>query len=146
MCYKVLVICDGNICRSPMAALLLADALTNLEVESAGLGAMLGERLDAEAAALMCQRGLDGSGHVARQFTQLMAKSAELILVMTETQKKAIESLYPFAKGRVFRVGEHEQFDVADPYLRGRVAFESALASIERGLTNWIPALRMLKG
>ncbi|MFL5359908.1 MAG: low molecular weight phosphotyrosine protein phosphatase, partial [Myxococcales bacterium] len=76
---RVLMVCTGNICRSPMAQVLLADALKkrgiDVAVESAGLGALVGHPADPIAVKLMQARGLDLSGHRGRQLTREIIRS-----------------------------------------------------------------------
>ena len=79
---SVLVVCIGNICRSPMGQALLAAAAPGIEVTSAGTGALIGQQADPIARELMTARGLDIEGHVARQINQAMCQSADLILTM----------------------------------------------------------------
>ncbi|SFU20041.1 low molecular weight protein-tyrosine-phosphatase [Paraburkholderia aspalathi] len=144
MMEKILVICEGNICRSPMVQALLSVALPEVKVTSAGLGALVGMQADPHAIDLMAQRGVDLSLHVARQFSWAMAKDADLIFAMDSGQKKAAESAFPFVSGKVFRLGEHSKIDVLDPYRKGLAAFEQALAAIDRGILDWLPALKKL--
>ena len=82
----------------------------------------------------MAERGLDISGHRARQLTPELIRSFELILVMEKDQQRAVEVILPSARGRVQCIGHWGGFDVQDPYRQGRPAFERSLALIERGL------------
>lgn len=142
---SVLTVCIGNICRSPMAEGLLAAGLPQLRVFSAGTGALVGQPADETAQALMRRRGLDISGHVAQQVSQLLCRQADLILVMDREQRRHLESTYPFVRGKVFRIAEFagQGQDVPDPYRQGEAAFEHALALIETGTRAWIE--RILK-
>ena len=139
MIERVLMVCLGNICRSPMAAVILAKRFANwgvprAVVESAGITAMVGHPADPQAVEIMGERGLDLAPHRARQLTPELARSFELILVMEASQQRAVEAIDRSARGRVHRVGRMGGFDVSDPYRRGRAAFEQAATLIDRGL------------
>jgi len=138
---RILMVCVGNVCRSPMAAAALADRLGKrgvaVAVESAGTAALVGRPAEPIAQALMRERGLDLSGHRARQLTQEIIRSFELVLVMEAEEQKAVDAAFPSARGRVRRIGHFGRFDVPDPYGRERPAFERSLALIDRGLADF---------
>ena len=140
---SVLTVCIGNICRSPMAEGLLAAGLPHLRVVSAGTGALVGKPADATAQKLMQKRGIDISGHVAQQVSQLLCRQADLILVMDLAQRRHLESTYPFVRGKVFRIADTTAQDVPDPYRKDEADFEHALALIDAGARTWID--RILK-
>jgi len=136
--HHVLTVCLGNICRSPMAEGLMAAALPDCEVSSAGLGALIGYPADPLACELMQERGLSIDEHRARQISLDLCQRADLILVMDTEQRRAVEQRYPFTSGKVFRLCEHNKCDVPDPYQAGRSAFLTSLALIEDGATQWV--------
>ena len=141
---SVLVVCIGNICRSPMGEALIAAALPQLEVASAGVGALVGQPADPIARQLMAERGLDIEAHRARQLTNLMCQQADLILVMDEEQRLLISQRHPLTRGKLFRLGEVARADIPDPYRLGRPAFEQALQLIDAGASAWVERIRKL--
>jgi len=141
----VLVVCIGNICRSPMAEVLLAKTLPQITVSSAGTGALIGHPADPIAQALMAERGLDLGYHRARQVTQAMCVEADLILTMDEGQRRHIENNYPLTRGRVFRLAETAKLNIPDPYRMGQEAFEHALQLIDAGVKTWAERIRQFK-
>jgi protein-tyrosine phosphatase len=137
---RVLMVCVGNICRSPMAEALLRERFLRRgrgEVQSAGLAALVGHPADPFAAALMAERGIHIGAHRARQLTSGIVAGADLVIAMEQDHVREIEALVPAARGRVHRIGKFGAFDVPDPYGEPRAAFERALALIERGLDDF---------
>ncbi|MCA8298684.1 low molecular weight phosphotyrosine protein phosphatase [Burkholderia sp. AU30198] len=134
----LLVVCVGNVCRSPMAQALLAARLPGVDVQSAGIGALDGQPADPHAIDLMRERGLDLATHRARQVMSRHVTRADLILTMDLAQKRWLERRHPFLCGRVFRLGGTAHgVDVPDPYLGPRASFERSLRLIERGVDAW---------
>ena len=140
---NILVVCIGNICRSPVAEALLKDALMNkadknYKISSAGLGAMVGYQPDEIVCELMLEKGIDISGYRATQLDQEMIIKSDLILVMENAHKELIEHKEPSAKGKVFKLGEWGNFEIADPYRKERKVFEEAVQLIEKGVKDWV--------
>lgn len=121
-----------------MAAAVLADRLGRrgvaVAVESAGIAALAGRPAEPMAQELMRERGLDLSGHRARQLTPELVRAFELVLVMEAEHQREVEAILPSARGRVHRIGRWGGFDVPDPFRQERPAWERALGLIDRGL------------
>lgn len=141
--HRILVICTGNICRSPMAQGVLQKELDGTEamVESAGTAAWPGRGPDPLAVALAAQAGVDISGCRSRQVNERMATSADLILTAEQTHVDWLLRHFPVLRGRVFRLGHWRDEDIADPYGGDKDAFRQALVSIEGCVGEWIPRL-----
>ena len=145
----VLIVCVGNICRSPMAAAMLADALgeqSGVRLGSAGIGALVGYPADELAIALMAERGLDISGHQARQLEPALVEAADLVLVMESGHRQLINELEPATQNKVYRLCEWTDEDVPDPYRQPRSAFEVALVQIEKGVRDWAEKINTQAG
>lgn len=107
---RILMVCTGNICRSPLAERLLAarlaDAGVSAEVSSAGTGAMVGDPMTPETAALVRPLGGIERPHAARQLDSSMIRDADLILTATRQHRAAVVSLMPTAVPRTFTLLE----------------------------------------
>jgi len=112
---RILFVCSGNTCRSPMAETLLRSMLearlgrlpSGLEVTSGGVSAVPGASPTVQAVMVMAERGLDLSTHKARQVTADMVRQADLVLTMTRSHREALLKLAPEAAGRVFVLNEY---------------------------------------
>lgn len=102
---SILVVCVGNICRSPVGERLLARRLTDagstVSVASAGIAALVGQAADEDAAAVAAAHGISLDGHVARQFTHDIGKAHALVLVMEAGHKREIVRTAPDLAGRI---------------------------------------------
>jgi protein-tyrosine phosphatase len=97
----VLVVCTGNICRSPVAERLLRAQTAALGlpvlVHSAGTQSMIGHDMTPEAAHLAEHYGADPVGHLSKQLTEQMITDADLILTATREHRSKVVSLHPRA-------------------------------------------------
>ncbi|UOB57962.1 low molecular weight phosphotyrosine protein phosphatase [Burkholderia pyrrocinia] len=145
----LLVVCEGNICRSPLAAALLAARLPQADVGSAGLAPPPGRPADPLACEMAGARGLSLDTHRARPVTTDLCKQASLIFVMDDGQRRVLETRHPFLRGRVFRLGEYARasddalpgLDIPDPYRGRRADFIRCAALIDLAVASWLPRL-----
>lgn len=135
---NVLVVCVGNICRSPTAEVLLRRELQNVTVASAGLKALAGHPIDATAQAVLSGQGLSGQSHVARQLDRSMIDAADLVLTMEPWHSEAVLRLSPHARGKTYLLGKWlDNTSIPDPYRQSRESFERAYQLIESGVNRW---------
>lgn len=143
MRFRVLMVCSGNICRSPLAEAVLAeeDLPKVVSVASAGIGALVGSAAHPDAIRVAKFHGLDLQGHRARQFGQALAQAHDLVLVMESYQRQWIEQGFPYLRGRVHLLGKWQNHEIADPFRKGSQAFDVAMEEIMQAVESWRPRL-----
>jgi protein-tyrosine phosphatase len=104
---RVLVVCEGNICRSPAAEALMRSRLGGaaVDVRSVGLAARAGEPVDAAVRRLLQARGLPADG-VSTPLSPALVSSADVVLTMTRDQRAGVVSRVPSAVRRTFALRE----------------------------------------
>ena len=135
----ILLVCTGNICRSPLAAALLERALKErgldaIDVSSAGTGAWDGAPVSEGAYLVGLERGLDLSGHRAQLLTREMVDAADLILTMARHHRARVDELG--GEGHVFVLGEYagregDEAEVSDPFGGDLDVYRDTCAELE---------------
>ena len=140
----ILVVCSGNICRSPMAEGLLRHAMEGRSglhvpsIRSAGTIAMEGTPATREAITAARDRGVDIEAHRARRLTDAMIGDADLLVCMAAEHREEIDERVPEATDRTFTLKELTrllELDTSSGDLAGRVA-AAAAARAEAGVTE----------
>jgi protein-tyrosine-phosphatase len=136
---RVLFVCTGNICRSPLAQVLLARALaergvSDVEVSSAGTGAWDGAPASEGAYLVALERGLDLSEHRARLLTRELVEAADLVFTMARHHRARVQELG--GEGRAFVLGEYagrsgEDAEVGDPFGGDLEVYRDTYAELE---------------
>lgn len=139
MITRVLILCTGNICRSPIAAARLAGLRPDLSVASAGLGAATGRPVDPRMARAAAAMALPWpQDHHACQFTAGLGRGHDLILTMEAGQGDEVIRRAPDLNGRVFLLTHWtDRADIPDPYMRADADYALAVAAIETGVRRW---------
>lgn len=157
--YRVMTVCTGNICRSPMAEIVLRDRF-----EAAGLGDSVvvdssgvsdeehGNPVDPRARAVLAEHGyLTGGGHHARQVTATDVASRDLVLAMTTRHARGLRDLAEQDDSviRMYRSFDpvthglpENELDIADPWYGGPHDFEVCLAQIEAAADGVVDFVR----
>lgn len=108
---RILIVCTGNICRSPYAEFLLGGGLSEVdasgfEVRSAGTGALRGHPIDPSSAALLGPLAATAAGFTATQLTADLVARQDVVLTMTREHRSAVLRLCPEALRRTFSLRE----------------------------------------
>ena len=142
---NILIVCIGNICRSPTAEYLLRAKLNNekVVVHSAGLGALVDKGIEATAAEILNRHSVDGSLHKARQLDAKLIAEADLVLTMEESHIRGIPSIAPEARGKTFLLGKWQNdLEVPDPYRKSSEMFEQVFKLIDEACASWVKMIR----
>lgn len=153
--YRIAFVCSGNICRSPMAEVVvrtLADKeglAESLTVESAGTGDWhVGQGADTRALRVLRSRGYDGSTHIARQFDAGNLTSIDLLVALDGGHLRALQALARTAEDRAkIRLlrsfdPDADSPDVADPYYGDDTGFAQVLDQVEAAVPGLLAQVR----
>ena len=117
--FTVLVVCTGNICRSPLAEQLLRSRLSAAGVQakivSAGSRAMVDDDMTSEASALLSHYGGDPVVHSARQLTPDLVADFDLILTASREHRSEVVSLFPRSSRYTFTLTQFARLVAAEP-------------------------------
>ncbi len=156
--FRICFVCAGNICRSPMAEVILrhqASALglaERLAVDSAGTAADVGFDIDRRARRALERRGYTPLGHRGRQFEPAWLSERDLVIAMEQSHLRWLESRAPksahTARVRLLlsyptaRARQGGSLDIPDPYFGDEAEFESCLDLVQTGCTALLGELR----
>jgi protein-tyrosine phosphatase len=158
--YSICLVCLGNICRSPMAEVVLTDELGRagllgpVTVESAGTGDWhVGERMHGAARDELARRGYDGSGHRARQIQSSWLDRYDLILALDAANLADLRALAPTQEvadrirllrsfDPALRPDDAYHGDVPDPYDGGPDDYELAFDLVMDAVKGLVTRLR----
>lgn len=139
---RILFVCTGNTCRSPMAeAILKSKKIDGLQVRSAGIYAAMGSEASAHAKKVLDQNQIEHN-HLSNMLTLETVHWADLILTMTGSHKNAILQQYPETTGKVFTLkeftGEVYDVDVVDPFGGSVAIYQETFRELEKLITKAI--------
>jgi protein-tyrosine phosphatase len=138
---KMLVVCVGNICRSPLGERLLRKYLPNKDIHSAGIKALVGNTADDKVIEVACEHHLAINDHCARQLTSQLCREYDLILVMEKIHINIICELVPEVRGKVMLFGHWTSQEIADPYKKGIESFRTTYFLLDDAAKKWASKL-----
>lgn len=142
---RLLTVCTGNICRSPLAAALLQDRLAAsgrpVEVRSAGIGALVGHPADASTRRVATEQGVALDAHHAQQIDIALTRWADLIVVMEQHHLDEVQALDPTARGKTFLLGHWLGISIPDPFQRDEAVHRAVGQQISDAVDSWLKRL-----
>lgn len=150
----ILLVCTGNVCRSPMAAGFLREKLRQegLEgkyiVRSAGVWALENQPPSAFACQVLAERGIDISDHRSHDLTLEDVEEADLILTMGQGQAEAIKVEFPQHAHKVYLLSEMvgRCYNIRDPYGGPLYEYRQCAYEIEKLIDEGFPRIMELLG
>ncbi len=140
---KIIFVCTGNTCRSPMAQFLLESLLaknhnTDIKVLSAGIAAYSPHPISEHARTLLSERNIDASYHRATLFTPKLVDQNSLILTMSSSHTQAIVENYPFLSSRTYTLCEYVSLgsSISDPFGGSLETYRLCMSEIEKLVNN----------
>lgn len=146
---RVLIVCTGNVCRSPMAMGLLRQRLAQdgladeVIVTSAGVYGLDGSAASQPGVDVLAERGIDIGDHRAHTVSRQELVAADLVLVMEEAQRKTLFYSYPDQLVKIFLLSEMsgDYRDVKDPYRRPKEEYERCADELTRLIEDGYPTI-----
>jgi protein-tyrosine-phosphatase/predicted ATP-grasp superfamily ATP-dependent carboligase len=136
---RLLFLCQGNICHSPLAAQLAKRRVSGIEVRSAGLHRAVGREIPPHLRKIAAEVGIDLGAHRSRRLARSDVERAELILCMDLDAIVALERLFPQATARVTLLGlfaSPRRAEIADPHPAGEEPARAARAVLQSSIDN----------
>ncbi|HEY2573265.1 MAG TPA: ribose 5-phosphate isomerase B, partial [Verrucomicrobiaceae bacterium] len=142
---RVLFVCTGNTCRSPMAEALFRDIVrgrADYEVGSAGVGAYPGDAASPHTAEILAELGLNPSEFRSQPLTRELIGAATHVIGLSRSHLNAIESAFPESADKLYLISEFTPDDaargrdVSDPFGAGRRAYEEVRDSLRKLLPS----------
>lgn len=155
--FSILIVCTGNVCRSPIAEGMLRARLATAgvvaEVASAGTRALVGHPMTPEAAGQLAAYGGTPWSHQARQLTAEMVENADLILTATRDHRGEVVSTIPAASRNTFTLQQFARISASEGGLvRGNLGPDDddappmGSSSLRQGLQSYVAAIAASRG
>lgn len=138
MIESILMVCTGNICRSPVAEYEMRRIAPQLQVASAGIAAVEDAGADRHMTQLARADGLDLSGHVARQISGDVIYGYDLIIAMDRQQRDWLIHRFPEDRGRVVLMTRWSGGrNIPDPYRRSAAVYRLVYDRVRQCCEEW---------
>lgn len=139
---KIIVVCSGNICRSPTGEYLLKSFLPHKNIISAGViveqSQLTGKSADFTATNIAKRHHIILTDHKAQQLTEQMCLENDLILVMEQHHLEEVSAISPHSRGKIMRFGHWlDNKEIPDPYKKSIESYEFAWQLLAASAALW---------
>lgn len=135
---NILVVCMGNICRSPTGERLLQQLCPNKKIHSAGIIAKNDMPANECSARTAQKHNLSLENHQSQRLTTELCREADLILVMENDHINKVHQQFPETRGKVMLFGQWlNKIEIPDPHKRSDEMFEHVYILMEKAAQSW---------
>ncbi|WP_445496891.1 arsenate reductase/protein-tyrosine-phosphatase family protein [Photorhabdus sp. SF281] len=139
---SILIVCVGNLCRSPTGERLLRQLFPQKEIYSAGISALTGKPAHELSSKVASRHGLSLEGHTARQLTSELCQQSSLILVMEKKHIEAVNRINLGARGKTMLFGHWlSEMEIPDPYKSDIEVYEYVYQLLFKSANGWLGKL-----
>jgi protein-tyrosine phosphatase len=135
---NILIVCMGNLCRSPTAERLMQGLFPQKRIHSAGLIALENQPVDAQARHIANNHHLSLEENRSRRLSEHLCQMADLILVMENDHTQKLYRQFPQTRGKVMLFGEWlDKTEIPDPYKHSEEMFVHVYQLMEKAAESW---------
>lgn len=142
---KILFVCTGNTCRSPMAEAICNKAAEHISADvrafSRGTSVFFEEPINPKASEALRKLGIENFAHMSAGVSEEDIKNADLVLTMTASHKMTLKSAFPKYASKIFTLNEKsfgKDKAISDPYGQGQEAYDSCASEITEAIENFL--------